>query len=182
MRTATARMSTRGGPPPPMWRRSRRARRHAAEGPCGSRRCHRYKGIDRVLNEHELFSRPEGCEAGPLEGYYMGLQWTASITGPRGSPYEGGVFRLDITFPADYPRSPPTVRFTTPIYHQNVDGDGNISLVILQRSGWRRSHTIWHVLEAARALLSAPEPEAALMPESARIYKTDRRKYNKLAK
>jgi hypothetical protein len=29
--------------------------------------------------------------------------WTATVTGPAGSPYEGGVFHIDVTFPANYP-------------------------------------------------------------------------------
>jgi ubiquitin-protein ligase len=44
---------------------------------------------------------------------------TSGIRGPSGTPYEGGVFVAVLTFPKDYPLSPPKMKFTTDIYHPN---------------------------------------------------------------
>ena len=39
--------------------------------------------------------------------------------GPSGTSYEGGVFPALLTFPKDYPLSPPTMKFTCDMFHPN---------------------------------------------------------------
>ena len=43
-----------------------------------------------------------------------------TITGPSGTPYENGVFDVDILIDTEYPFAPPKMRFITKIWHPNV--------------------------------------------------------------
>lgn len=122
---------------------------------------------------------PSGCSAGPV-GDDM-FHWQASIMGPPDSPYQGGVFFLTIHFPTDYPFKPPKVAFTTRIYHPNINSNGSICLDIL-RSQWSPALTISKVLLSICSMLTDPNPDDPLVPEIAKMYKTDRVRYNQLAK
>lgn len=53
-----------------------------------------------------------------------------TITGPDGTPYEGGVFKIDIVIPSSYPFEPPKMKFVTKIWHPNISSNtGAICLV-----------------------------------------------------
>ncbi|KAB5581886.1 hypothetical protein PHYPO_G00180730 [Pangasianodon hypophthalmus] len=117
---------------------------------------------------------PAQCSAGPVGDDVF--HWQATIMGPNESPYQGGVFFLTIHFPTDYPFKPPKVAFTTRIYHPNINSNGSICLDIL-RSQWSPALTISKVLLSICSLLCDPNPDDPLVPEIARIYKTDTEKY-----
>ncbi|KAH7943102.1 hypothetical protein HPB52_005322 [Rhipicephalus sanguineus] len=61
--------------------------------------------IRRELEEIR-YSPLTNCSAGPISSCDL-FKWTATIVGPEETPYEGGVFLLDVTFPEDYPFNPP---------------------------------------------------------------------------
>lgn len=44
----------------------------------------------------------------------------ASFPGPPDTPYEGGTYLVDIKIPTEYPFRPPTMKFTTKLWHPNV--------------------------------------------------------------
>ena len=48
-------------------------------------------------------------------------KWTATFTGPEDTSYKGGLFKLNIDFPFEYPKKPPQICFVTPIYHLNIN-------------------------------------------------------------
>lgn len=87
--------------------------------------------------------------------------WRALIEGPPGSPFEGGVFVLNVIFPDNYPFSQPKITFETPIYHCNVNDSGKICLAILQDS-WAPYLSVPHVLEGIRIMMQTPDTDYAL--------------------
>ncbi|XP_050278064.1 constitutive photomorphogenesis protein 10 isoform X2 [Quercus robur] len=135
------------------------------------------KRIQREMSELNMDPPPD-CSAGPKgDNLY---HWVATVIGPQGTPYEGGIYFLDITFPSDYPFKPPKVVFKTRIYHCNVDTAGNLIIDILNDS-WSPALTITKVLLAIRSIFTNPNPYKPLIPGIARLYLADREKYDELA-
>lgn len=101
--------------------------------------------------------------------------------------YVGGVFRLELFLPEDYPMAPPKVRFLTKIYHPNIDKLGRICLDILKGmlvyvcehhfyslnhlDKWSPALQIRTVLLSIQALLSAPNPDDPLANDVAQHWK-----------
>ena len=81
---------------------------------------------------------------------------TGTISGPAESPYEGGIFDLEILVPTDYPFKPPVIKFRTRIWHPNISSDtGQICLDILQEN-WNPALVLTKILLSIQALLSSP--------------------------
>ena len=100
--------------------------------------------------------------------------------GPKGTPYEGGLFYLDVSFPAQYPFEAPKLRFQTKIYHCNVSSQGVICLDIL-KDNWSPALTIAKVLLSITSLMSDANPADPLVDNIAQEYKHDRRRHDKKA-
>ena len=136
----------------------------------------------RIIRElKDLENDPPGnCCAGPAEDSNL-FFWKGHIIGPTDSPYEGGLFELDIQLPPDYPFRPPTVTFTTKIYHPNINATGMICLDIL-KDQWTPALSIGKVLLSISSLLTDPNPRDPLMGDIARQYETNRELFNQTAR
>eukprot|EP00456_Euglypha_rotunda_P078384 TRINITY_DN748_c0_g1_i11.p1 TRINITY_DN748_c0_g1~~TRINITY_DN748_c0_g1_i11.p1 ORF type:complete len:149 (+),score=16.67 TRINITY_DN748_c0_g1_i11:146-592(+) len=136
------------------------------------------KRITKELKDLEK-SPPEGVSAGPIDKDL--LAWQATIVGPPGTPYAGGIFKLKIAFPADYPFKPPKLEFTTKVYHCNVNDKGGICLDIL-KDNWSPALTISKVLLSLLALFQTPNPDDPLVPDIAKLYKSNKAQHDKNAR
>lgn len=130
-----------------------------------------------ALEVKKMHEEPvENCSAGPINTNDL-TKWTATIIGPIGTPYEGGIFNLNIEFSEEYPFKPPLIYFTTPIYHCNINARGGICLDIL-KNNWSPALTINKLLMSICSLLSEPNPNDPLVPEIAQLYKINIKQHN----
>lgn len=123
---------------------------------------------------------PEGIEAKPLDSCYY--HWQASITGPVGSPYEGGIFYLYLKVPMLYPFRPPEVRFLTKIFHPNVNRHGDIGIDSIQQGNWVSGLTLTKVLISIQSLLTDPYCDVCMEPEVGQLCRADRDTFNSVAR
>ncbi|KAJ3026732.1 UNVERIFIED_CONTAM: Ubiquitin-conjugating enzyme E2 11 [Siphonaria sp. JEL0065] len=97
------------------------------------------------------------------------LSWAATIQGPSGTVYEGLNYKLAMKFPLNYPYSPPTITFQTPMYHPNVDTAGNICLDIL-KDKWSAIYNVQTVLLSLQSLLGEPNNDSPLNGQAADMW------------
>ena len=142
------------------------------------------QALKRIEKELKVFNEDEHDEkftAGPVDESDM-FVWEGTIPGPEDSPYEGGVFKLSIKFPKDYPYKPPEVLFLTKIYHPNVKRDtGSICLDLL-KDQWAPNTTIMQIYNAIQNLLSIPNCDHPLEKEIAKECNENNEQYKKTAK
>ncbi|KAJ4461291.1 putative Ubiquitin-conjugating enzyme E2 D2B [Paratrimastix pyriformis] len=119
------------------------------------------------------------CQAGPIDEQNI-FHWQATLLAPEDTPYRGGIFFLDIDIPTNYPIKPPKVKFTTPVFHPNIDPTGKICLDMLTES-WVPIFNISKVILQIYSLFQSPNPDSSLNPEAANLYKTDREAFNRQA-
>jgi ubiquitin-protein ligase len=105
----------------------------------------------------------------------------AFFTGAPGSPFAGKWWSVYITFPTQYPGSPPVFRFVNIPYHPNVSAEGRVLFASLDRA-YTPEKTIWDLIVATRELLGNPEAADALNQEIGREFQTSRREYDRKAR
>ncbi|KAF6217129.1 hypothetical protein GE061_001482 [Apolygus lucorum] len=114
---------------------------------------------------------PHGINAIPLD--INCCHWQASITGPVGSPYEGGLFYLYLQVPYSYPMMPPIVRFITKVFHPNISRHGDIGLDSIL-TNWSLALTISKILISVQSLLTDPYCEVCMEPGVGKLYKDNK--------
>merc|ERR1711972_258929 len=92
-------------------------RMHNFDGSTPRARSKTTKRIQKELWEMKNDS-PENIFAGPKSEDELD-KWEAVIIGPNDTPYQDGIFKLDIHFPPTYPYTAPKLHFTTQIFHPN---------------------------------------------------------------
>jgi len=136
----------------------------------------------RILKEMQELSTETytNISAGPVDDKNIFI-WSATLIGPKDSPYEDGVFLLKVNFPNNYPFKPPQITFDTKIFHPNISSSGSICLDILQ-SNWSPALTITKTLLSISSLLTDPNPDDPLDAAAGKLYKHNKEDFIKKAK
>lgn len=108
------------------------------------------------------------------------FHWSVLLV-PDKEPYNKGAFRVNITFPVDYPFKPPKLQFATKIYHPNVDEEGKLCLPIVSPENWKPATKTEHVMMALLSLINEPEPSHPTRSDLADELTKDRKKFFKTA-
>ncbi|KAI9727105.1 MAG: E2 SUMO-conjugating protein ubc9 [Chrysothrix sp. TS-e1954] len=124
---------------------------------------------------------PFGFVAKPIktpQGLLDLKQWECSVPGKEKTIWEGGLFKLNVTFPDEYPTKPPKCKFTPALFHPNVYPSGTVCLSILNEDeGWKPAITIKDILLGIQSLLDEPNPESPAQADAYNLFKKDLKQY-----
>lgn len=139
--------------------------------------------IIRVLykQQQELDKHSPDC-VNPVINAEDPLDIQADIEGPKGTPYEGGLFRVKLFIPDDFPRAAPKGYFMTKIYHPNVSEKGEICVNTLKRDWNPAQWSLYNLFEVIKCLLIVPFPQSSLNEEAGKIFMENYNEYFRIAK
>ncbi|KAF2479924.1 ubiquitin-conjugating enzyme/RWD-like protein [Neohortaea acidophila] len=126
---------------------------------------------------------PFGFVARPVKTANGGLdlkKWECAVPGKENTIWAGGLFKLEVTFPDEYPTKPPKCKFVPPLFHPNVYPSGTVCLSILNEDeGWKPAITVKEILIGIQFLLNEVNPESPAQADAYNLYKKDRPAYEK---
>jgi ubiquitin-conjugating enzyme E2 G1 len=123
-------------------------------------------------------------------------EWRIMLEGPVDTPFEGGQFPALISFPPNFPLSPPTMKFLTKgFFHPNVYEDGRVCISILHEhkhdamneqellsEKWRPIIGIEAIIVSVLSMLSEPNLDSPASIEASVMLKNDPEQYKKKVK
>ncbi|KAI8822001.1 ubiquitin-conjugating enzyme/RWD-like protein, partial [Fimicolochytrium jonesii] len=112
------------------------------------------------------------------------FHWQAVLHGVPETPWEGGIFRLELRFDEDYNERPPEVQFLTVPFHPNVDmHTGTPCIPLLQDPmEWDPDMSLCDLLSSLRTLLASPSLSHPANLAAAEIYTASPRLYGQLVR
>ncbi|CDR97460.1 ubiquitin conjugating enzyme E2, putative [Babesia bigemina] len=120
------------------------------------------------------------------------FQWRVCFEGPYGTPFEGGIFTVVITFPDTFPNNPPQMKFEQKMWHPNIYPDGRVCISILHPPGmdifndqeapeerWRPVLSVESIILSVISMLSEPNAESPANVDAAVEFKNDPQGYKR---
>eukprot|EP00124_Ichthyophonus_hoferi_P001826 Ihof_evm7s107 gene=Ihof_evmTU7s107 len=132
--------------------------------------------MSRLAEERKAWRKdhPYGFTAHPIkktDGTMDLMTWECGIPGKRGSDWEGGIYKLMVTFTEDYPSAPPKCKFVPPLFHPNIFPSGTVCLSLLDaEKDWKPAITLRQILLGIQDLLIEPNPNDPAQADAYHIY------------
>lgn len=109
------------------------------------------------------------------------FKWDVQLRGPPDSPYQGGIFRLRLEFPDQYPFKAPKLSFMTKVYHPSVmQTTGEVCQAVLGQ--WGPTLNAEHCIITVYSLLQDPQADHPLEEDIATQLQKKPKEFEKMAR
>lgn len=135
--------------------------------------------IDRLQDEfRQLLRQPRPGGSASPRNTEKPFIWDATVLGPENTPWEGGMFSLEIRFSYQHPHHPPFVRFLSSMHHPNITADGIPALDLIQ-TRWDPNTKVGTIVDELQNLLASPSSVYPVNMDVAHQYRVNRREYER---
>ncbi|KAJ8120976.1 hypothetical protein O1611_g10222 [Lasiodiplodia mahajangana] len=114
-----------------------------------------------------------------IETDVMKQEFYVRFKGPAETPFEGGIWKVHVELPDQYPYKSPSIGFVNRIFHPNIDElSGSVCLDVINQT-WSPMFDMINIFEVfLPQLLRYPNPADPLNGEAAALLMRDQKSYD----